>query len=211
MMQVEVGNRDLRLWLIGDSNPAQWETRLLTPLDPRHPTRHNIWTPVLDEMQDGIYRASRQRIDTSGIYVRNALAEAGRKPAPTETQWSAFVEDAVDVLRKLIETHRPMVLFCFGAFAFEFVRRTLGEKPLHNYSYWSAKKLGTEFRKRITEFEPGTANAVPMLHAVIARGRFIEAHEQFCEAKGANYFEVVGAALGGTMLRFGKQLPIWID
>src|SRR4030065_460436 len=75
IMELEAGNRDFPLWLIADSNPAKWEARLSTPLDPRHPTRHNIWTPVLDEMQDGIYRASRQRIDTSGIYVRNALAE----------------------------------------------------------------------------------------------------------------------------------------
>lgn len=211
MMGMEVGLADFPLWLIGDSNPKRWEKRLTGPLDPRHPARHNIWTSVLDVMQDRIYRASRMRIDTSRVYVRNALADAASKPGPSETQWGTSVLQAVADLRRLIHAHWPMAIFCFGSFAFEFVRRAVGEKEPHSTDFWSAQRLGDEFRERIRNFEPGNLNPVPLLHVSIARGKFIEAHEYFCGRAGANYFDVVGSTLANTMLQYRNQLPIWIE
>jgi hypothetical protein len=48
-MKPLVGDPDFPIWLLGDSNPKGWQSVLETPLDPRHPARHNIWTPVLRE------------------------------------------------------------------------------------------------------------------------------------------------------------------
>ena len=74
-MEVEVGDRGFPLWLIGDSNPAQWELRLKTPFDPRHPVRHNIWTPILDVIQGRVYRGLQTpRVDSSKLYIRQRSA-----------------------------------------------------------------------------------------------------------------------------------------
>lgn len=209
-MDAEVGNRDFPLWLIGDSNPPQWESRLLTPLDPRHPVRHNIWTPILDVIQDRVYRKSRLRVDTSTLYIRNAVVDPATKPTPAGRQWGASAQSALSGLGKLIQTHKPALLFCFGAFVFEFVRRAGGEGEQHNYGHWSAISLGDEFRRRIKVFDPARTNFIPLLHRVVSGGKFIESQEHFCGQKGANYFEVVGGTLAATLLQHRDQLPIWI-
>ncbi len=210
MMQVEVGNRDFPLWLIGDSNPAQWQDRLSTPLDPRHPVRHNIWTSLLDVMQEGVYREARLRIDSSRLYIRNALADPGKKPSPSEREWGKPVQGEISQLQQLIEGHHPVALLCFGAFSFEFVRRALGEAEQRKYGRWTAKKLGEEFRARMAAFDVTRPNAIPLLHRSIAGGKFIEAHEYFCGEKGANYFQRVGTTLSHVLLENRKHLAIWI-
>ncbi|MBK8048508.1 MAG: hypothetical protein IPK16_16155 [Anaerolineales bacterium] len=68
-MNRDVGDKTCPIWLLGDSNPSNWQDVLVTPLDPRHPARHSIWTPVLDVMQDRVFRKQRLRIDTSSIYI----------------------------------------------------------------------------------------------------------------------------------------------
>lgn len=75
IMKKEVGSRNSDIWLLGDSNPKNWQKVLKTPLDPRHPARHNIWTPVLEVIQDRVFRTCRCRVDTSQIYVRNAVED----------------------------------------------------------------------------------------------------------------------------------------
>lgn len=210
-MDEETGNLDFPLWLIADTSPVHWESHVTGPLDPRHPLRHSLWTSVLDATQDKLYRESGLRLDTTNIYVRNAVPDARRKPDHTAAEWSPYLEAAVEDLRLRIEAHRPILLCCFGAFAFEFVRRALREGVLYPYAYWTARRKGQEFRDRIEHFEPGEANALPLLHAVIARGKFLRAHEDFCGRKDANYFEVVGLALAETLLRFRNQLPMWIE
>ncbi|MFC1981321.1 hypothetical protein ACFLVN_03660 [Chloroflexota bacterium] len=66
------GDPKFPTWLIGDSPPEKWADRLDTPLDPRHPARHSIWTSVADSMQDKLYRDGNRRLDTSEPYIRNA-------------------------------------------------------------------------------------------------------------------------------------------
>src|SRR5206468_1595661 len=57
MMRREVGEQSFPMWLIGDSNPDEWENDLETPFDPRHSARHNIWTAVIDVVQDRLFRS----------------------------------------------------------------------------------------------------------------------------------------------------------
>jgi len=54
-MNESVGDPKFPIWLIGDSPPEAWADKLDTPLDPRHPARHSIWTSVADPMQDRFY------------------------------------------------------------------------------------------------------------------------------------------------------------
>ena len=211
VMEREVGDQNFVLWLIGDSNPAQWQSYLRTPLDPRHPIRHNIWTAILNVIQDRVVRANRDRVDTSSLYIRNAVDNPDKKPDQICKEWKQVTENEIDGLRRLIEICRPIVLFCFGAFAFEFTRRAIGEPDRRNYGWWGARRLGDEFRRRIGEFSPDRTNVLPLLHRSISGGKFIESHEYFCGQPGINYFEMVGGDIADRLIQYRDQLHIWIE
>ena len=74
------GNPEFPIWLVGDSPPEAWADKLDTPLDPRHPARHSILTSVADPMQDRLYRQSKRRLDTSRLYIRNAVSQPLKRP-----------------------------------------------------------------------------------------------------------------------------------
>lgn len=210
-MDREVGDRNFPLWLIGDSNPKNWQFDLATPLDPRHPVRHNIWTSVLDVIQGELFRANKSRVDTSSLYIRNAVDNPDKKPNQSSREWDLFAENEVADLQGLIKLYQPIIVCCFGAFAFEFTRRALGEQEKQKYGHWGARRLGVEFRQRISEFSPKITNLLPLLHRSISGGKFRESHEYFCGQPGANYFENVGTRIADTLIQYKSQLPIWIE
>jgi hypothetical protein len=209
-MRKEAGDPECEIWLLGDSNPKNWASILDTPLDPRHPARHNIWTPVLDVIQDTVFRTCGERVDTSSLYVRNAIESPYEKPPSNTAQWGPTVAEEISDFGKAIGTHQPKLLLSFGAFAFEFARRSLDEQPSRRYSYWGAKELGMEFRERVERFDPTSTNLLPLLHVSISRGHFIQAHEQFSGQEGANYFQFVGMRIADIFLDHRHELPVWI-
>jgi hypothetical protein len=211
MMKREAGERNFPIWLIGDSNPVHWQSYLEMPLDPRHPVRHNIWTPVLDVIQDKVFRAGKLRVDTSALYIRNAVDNPEKKPSQTDKKWKQVTENEILELKTLIEKHRPIIVICFGAFAFEFTRRALGEKNIKNYGYWGARRLGIEFRRRIGDFRPDSINILPLLHRSIAGGKFMQSHDYFCDKSGGNYFEMAGGDIADKLVKYKDQLHIWIE
>lgn len=211
MMEREVGDRNFPIWLIGDSNPNQWESKLLTPFDPRHPARHSIWTPILDEIQDRVFRAARIRMDTSRIYIRNAVDDANKKPYRSEIEWK--IDSEISAFSRLIKSHRPVILLSFGAFSFEFVRRSIENEEKHNYSFWGSERLGEAFRGRTKSFNKAQVNIFPLLHVSIARGKFIKSHQNFCgnNNEDANYFLYTSEIISEILLTQCRQLPIWIE
>jgi hypothetical protein len=210
-MKKETGDRECEIWLLGDSNPKNWESVLDSPMDPRHPSRHNIWTPVLDVVQDTVFRSCRERVDTGPLYIRNAVENRDDKPGPNLVEWGPPVTHEIDDLHQALRQHRPSILLSFGAFSFEFARRSLGEEPSRHYSHWNTKRLGEEFGARIRRFDPDRTNLLPLLHATIARGRFIQAHEHFCEQEGADYFQFVGSHIAQKLLQHYDQLHVWMQ
>ena len=209
-MKRDTGNKAYCIWLLGDSNPKNWASILETPFDPRHPARHSIWTPVVDAIQDQVFRELRARIGTSQLYIRNAIENPFAKPKPNLKEWPEEVSREIIKFRKMVEKYRPKLLCSFGAFAFEFGRRVLNEELTRSYSYWGAKKLGFEFRNRIENFDVGKTNLIPLLHVSIARGRFIQSHDYFCNKDGANYFEYVGSAIASELIDHREDFSIWI-
>ena len=203
------GEEGFPVWLLGDSNPSNWEALLEMPLDPRHPARHNIWTPILDEMQDAVFRARRNRIDSTKFYVRNAIQDAKAKPARQLLVWPDTVVREVERFRTSLLNNRPQIVFSFGSFAFEFARRALGEEPIA-YNMWATAPLGVQFKKRLSFFAPNTINLLPLLHVSIARGKFLSAHREFNAVEGSNYFELVGQAIASTLLKYEYDLEIWV-
>ena len=209
-MREDDGRMNFPIWLLGDSEPDNWKDILETPLDPRHPIRHNIWTSVLDIIQDEVYRENGKRIDSSAIYIRNAIRDAVNKPSRNEIVWQENLCMEVNKLKDIIELNKPPIIICFGAFAFEFARRALEEEPKRNYHYWGARELGYEFRNRINSFQPMSVTLIPLLHRSIAGGKFIQSHNYFCNNEGANYFKYVGSELAKKILEYIDQPEIWI-
>jgi hypothetical protein len=95
-MDREVGNPHFEFWLLGDSEPERWKNLLHGPLDPRHPIRHNIWTSVLDVIQDQVFRKAGLRFDTSQIYIRNAVRDVTDKPSSKAIKWPALTASTAD-------------------------------------------------------------------------------------------------------------------
>ena len=209
-MKRETGSKDSEIWLLGDSNPRNWDAALETPLDPRHPARHSIWTPILDIIQDRVFRSARLRIDTQPIYIRNAIEDPSQKPKSNQKIWPSLVKSEVQAYREHLHTHLTKFTFAFGAFAYEFARRSTDEKPIRAYSYWGARHLGEAFRRKVQDFDLARINVFPLLHVSIARRRFIKSHDYFCDREGANYFEYVGEAISGLLIDHSSLLRIWI-
>jgi uracil-DNA glycosylase len=194
------GNPEFPIWLIGDSPPAAWVNKLDTPLDPRHPARHNIWTSVADPLQDRLYRQRKLRLDTSRLYIRNAMLSLGEQIQSSEPR-----------LKELLDKHRPSVVLTFGASAFMLALFASGETPQKLCK--TTKLLGERFRSRIEKYDEHKVNIIPLLHVSIARGKFLEGHRDFVGAYGqapVNYFDYVGTKLADLLLTKLRDKPIWI-
>jgi hypothetical protein len=79
-MKDEDGDKKFAIWLLGDSNPKNWQHVLDVRFDPKHPARHSIWTPVLETIQEYVFVTRKNRVKTSPIYVRNAIEDPVDKP-----------------------------------------------------------------------------------------------------------------------------------
>lgn len=213
-MKAYAGDPRFPVWLVADSEPKNWQQLLLTPLDPRHPARHNIWTSVLEYMQEALYKQKKLRFNAESLYIRNAVTNPDEKPEGVRLNWSQELRDKIDSLRADLVHSSPKVILTFGAFAFEFVRRAYTEEPIYPYSHWGTANLGNEFRKRVALYDVSKTNVLPLLHVSISRGRFLESHRYFVgeEAKEPpNYFEYVGGKLADLFLQRLALEPIWVE
>ena len=210
IMRRDSGSKQSCIWLIGDSSPLRWRDLLDVPLDPRHPARHNIWTPILEEVQERVYSVGRRRVDTVNTYVRNAVENSEDKPASHAMQWEMKCVEEVTEFTKLLQTYTPNLVLTFGSFAFEFARRSLNQEPEQHYRYWSTKRLGLEFKQRCEDFILGEINIIPLLHASIARGKFLESHKYFTGRDDGNYFSEVAGGIASIFLKHKCKLPIWV-
>ncbi len=209
MMRRETGDPHFPIWLIGDSNPSQWESDLQTPFDPRHPIIHNIWTSIIDILQDKVYRAKKLRIDMSNAYIRNAVDDPLKKPKSSDIQWSGAVLDEITNLEKLVRKFHPIILFSFGSFSYEFTRRALGKQD-QKFGSWGSKRLGNEFYLQIDTFKINGTNTIPLLHRSISGGKYLKSYENFTGNKSGNYFEFVAENLAKLVLKYEDQFNIWI-
>lgn len=63
---------------------------------------HNIWTSIIDIIQDEIYRKLRRRIDTKNIYIRNAIGDPDTKPRDDQVIWDENIEYELNCLKSRI-------------------------------------------------------------------------------------------------------------
>jgi len=206
-MKESTGNPEFPIWLIGDSPPEAWADKLDTPLDPRHPARHSIWTSVADPMQDRLYRQGKMRLDTSRLYIRNAM----NKPLALSII-KEQTRQSQETLKEILDKYKPSVVLTFGVSAFMISLLASGKVPQRFFK--TTKLLGEQFRSRIEKYDDHKVNIIPLLHASIARGKFLEAHRDFVGAGGQappNYFDYVGTKLADLLLTKLSGKPIWIE
>jgi hypothetical protein len=198
------------VWLVGHSYPARWVEDLEVPLDPRHPTRNSIWTPVLDCIQQEVYRGDRRRFDMDKAFVFNAA----EKQAPrTDADWSPKAMSVRSAtLEAMLKTYRPPIVITFGRDVYHFVMKANGSPVAKSIT---AQALGKAFNKTVDEYAPHRVNVIPLLHQHVAMGGWIAAGLDYSpeaeKRKNANYFSLVGTALGRILLTHGKDWPIWVE
>ncbi|ODA38974.1 hypothetical protein [Desulfosporosinus sp. BG] len=198
----ETGEKEYPIWLL---------------FNPKHPAiRHYIWTPVLAEIQDKVFRELHTRINTANMYIRNVVSDSGIVPN-TLNWWGTEVSNEIELLRELVIEHQPKLLISFGAFPFEFVRRVYEIKPEKGPKAWGTSNLGDEFGKAIETFDINRTNRIPLLRRVVDSGKFIEEVSNFSRDDGDryfeevdNYFHFVGSKIAEKIIEHKDSLDIWI-
>ena len=209
-MDRQVGNPHFAFWLLGDSEPDNWKKDLRGPFDSRHPIRHNIWTSILDVLQDEVFRQTRKRFETNDLFIRNAVGNVKHKPSENTVSWHDNTLSEITTFKKLIVQYKPVIICTFGSFSFEFARRAIEEKPPYKYSYWNTERLGSQFRARVSEFDVNKTNLIPLLHRSISGIHFLRSHHVFCNFDEANYFTFVGTEIAKLLIKSTGQLDVWI-
>lgn len=190
-MEKEYYESTSKIWLIGDSNPS-CEGDLEYPLDEIHPTRHNIWTPIYDVIQERLYHEGA-RLDKSKLYIRNAVENAENRCFAKKWDNSDLVKELKD-MSELIGKNNPILIFTFGSFAYEFVRRAKykdEQSPSLNLI-----EMKHEFDKNVDTFDSGSTNILPLLHAIVAR-KFKKSHDAY----NGNYFEYTGCRIADILIK----------
>lgn len=180
----EWGDRTYPIWLL---------------VNPKHSSvRQNIWAPVLNEVQDKVYRKIRKRIDTTEIYIRNVVCDSEIVPN-TLNWWGSEVSKEIELFREIVLEHKPIILISFGAFPFEFLRRVKKSKPEKGPKSWGNANLEDEFKRSIDNFDINKTNSIPLL-----RRLFVS------RADDENYFHYTGTLLSEKIIENKDSFKIWI-
>ncbi|MGC7872506.1 hypothetical protein ACPUYX_13375 [Desulfosporosinus sp. SYSU MS00001] len=191
----ETGDRGYPIWLL---------------VNPKHPAvRHNIWTPVLAEVQDKVFRVLHSRIDTSNIYIRNAVRVSELVPN-TLNWWGVEVAEEIEIFKEIAAESKPKIIISFGAFPFEFLRRVYQIKPEKGPKFWSTANLGQEFGKAINNFDITKTNRIPLLRRVIETAKFTVDPNYSGPKDGETYFHYVGTKIADKIIEHKDNLDIWI-
>lgn len=175
-------------------------------VNPKHPAvRHNIWSPVLAAIQDKVYMEMHTRIDSTNLYIRNAVEDGGIVPR-TLNWWGSEVATEIELFREIVFQYKPKILITFGAFPYEFMRRVYEIKPEKGPKSWGTINLGNEFGRSIENFDINITNRIPLLRRVIESGKFIEDPSDF----GEDYFQYVGTKIAEKIIENRDSFNIWM-
>lgn len=191
----ELGERTYPIWLL---------------INPKYPAvRQDIWRPVLDEIQDRVFRELHTRIDTNNIYIRSAVSDGGIVPN-TLNWWGKEVAREIEFYREIVHKHKPKMLVSFGAFPFEFARRVYEVKPEKGPKAWSSAILRDEFEKAIENFDINQTNRIPLLRRVIGNEKSVENSNVLSRTERETYFQHVGTKIAEKIIENKDHLDIWI-
>jgi len=195
LVERDLGDKNFPIWLL---------------VNPKYPAVvYSVWRHILVEIQDRVYRDIQTRIDTPNIYIRSAVSDCGIVPN-TLNWWANEVTSEIKIFRELILEFKPKLLISFGAFPFEFIRRSCEIEPKKGPNYWSASVLTDEFERAIEEFDVSKTNRIPLLRRVIESDKSIENQNYFNRDDREKYFHHVATKLAERIIENKDNLNIWI-
>lgn len=200
------GDPSSPIWLIGDSAPEK-TAGVRHPLDVRHPTRHTIWTSVLDSIQDALFRhadAGPRRLADSAVYTSNAVLTAACKTDAARTSV------ALRVLRERFALHAPTTVITFGRDAFQLavVAMEGGAPADFRFEQMSLGKMRRAFDARVGS----DRRVVPLLHQIVAL-QFDRCHAAYASGDHDSYYHYCGAHLAQRLLRLhpSSRDAVWVQ
>ena len=194
-MMKESGDKSCPIWLL---------------VNPKYPVvRDDIWNPILDKIQDAVYRKLRKRIDTRNIFIKNVSSDIGIVPNPLNLR-AVEITKEIAILRESVFENNPKILITFGKITYEFVRRVLEISPEEGPKYWSTANLGDEFERSITNFDINQTNKIPLPGRVVRGGKSIKDREYSSWEDSENYFRDIGTKIADRIIENKDDLKIWI-
>lgn len=179
------------IWLLGDSPSKNFPN--LPPLDPTHPSRHTIWTPILNVIQRELFMGPGCRLDDGKLFIRNAVKDLANKSNRVGR------EAEIVALRTELNESNPLLVLCFGQFSFECALWAVEEKrPPQKWKECSVPELGQKFSERIHTVQSDSVTLLPLLHAYVAR-QFEKCNQEF-SGGGENYFEFAGQEIAKVLI-----------
>lgn len=172
--------------------------------------RYDIWRPVLDEIQDKVYRELHTRIDTTNIYFRCAVKNSEIVPN-TLNWWGKEVAKEIDLFREIVLEYKPKMLISFGAFPYEFVRRVCNIKPEKGPKAWSTSILRGEFESSMDNFNINCTNRIPLLRRVVTGDNQRDNLNFVSLTEREAYFHHVGTKIAEKIIENKDNLNIWIE
>lgn len=194
-MKKESGDRSYPIWLLVNPNNLA--------------VCHDIWAPILDEIQDKIYRKLHTRIDPENIFVKNTVSDIGIV-SKTSNCWATEVSEEVIMLRESVQEYQPKILITFGALTNEFVKRVLETRSSEGPKYWSTTNLEDEFERSIENFDINQMNRVPipLLRRVMKSGKSVEDRNYSSWEESENYLRYLGTKIAGRIIENKDSLKI---
>lgn len=195
-MKQESGDESYPIWLL---------------VNPKYPGAiYDIWTPILYEIQDRVYRKLHARIDTENIFIKSAVSDIGIV-RNSSNWWAAEVAKEEVMLRESVREHQPKILITFGTITYEFVRRVFEIRPEKGPKYWSTTNLEDEFERSIANFDINQTNRIPLPSRVMKSGKFIEDRNYFSWNDNESYFREVATRIADRIIENKDSLKIWIE
>lgn len=209
-MDIEFGDKQFPIWIMSDLEPSYMEDLLDGPYDYRHPVRHIICTSVFNIIQRELFKSIGRRMDEERFFYRNTIPQHAEKPKINDVIWSDAIIDEIKAIKKDIDTHKPFIVFTFGAYTFEVLRRVHERETAHSYGSWTPAEIGGAFKTHINDFDISQTNIIPLLDRSIMGWKFLESHEQFVGKKNADYFHFAGQKIAQLLVTYKDDMDIWL-
>jgi len=187
-MNKESGDRSCPIWLL---------------VNPKYPADiYDIWSLIMYEIQDQVYRKLHARINSKNIFIMNTISDIGRVPdASSEAQ----VAQEIAFLRESVLEHQPKLLITFGTITNEFVRRVFVQRPENGPKYWSTSNIADEFERSIANFDINQTNWIPLVCRVTKKTKSLKDWEDI-----ENYYHDIAIKIAEKIIENKDGLKIWI-
>lgn len=195
-MEIESGDKSNPIWLL---------------INPKYSyVQFDIWTPILEEIQDRVFRKLHARIASNSIYIKSTVSDIGIVPN-ISNHWAAGVAEADEIikLKNSILEHRPKILITFGIHTCEYVRRIFEVRTDKAQKYWSTINLEDEFERAIANFDINQVNRIPLPRRIKSSKSIEDCFSIWQDS--ANYFRDIGTKIADKIIENKDRFNIWIE